>query len=272
MRVLIVCLLLLCRQAAAFTLLREPSGVPISWNSTLAANGSVTWRIASVNAPPGFADAAQDAADRWSAATAGFLSFRRTEGDAADIAIYWDHNFVQKTKFPNAVAYAVWASDGNGNAKIASISFDAERKWEDREIAAAMVHEFGHAIGLGHSDDPENIVGTEIPVMAAMLMLGGEVLRPDDIAGAMTIYCSPASEPLISLTPKPRGANARVRRTIRVSVKTGVGTWAFWDFGDGTRTVVYVGEKVRHRYTKAGIYGVVLIAGGQRETRTITTK
>ena len=60
-----------------------------------------------------------------------------------------------------------------------------------------LIHEFGHAIGLGHPDE----AGQEV-VAIMNSSFSGDTLQPDDIAGARALYGGPG--PLVGFLENPR--------------------------------------------------------------------
>ena len=83
--------------------------------------------------------------------------------------------------------------------------FDESELWQigaDIDLFTVTLHEAGHALGLGHSDDPGAVM---------YAFYGGPVssLAPDDIAGIQSIYaataaCSSFSAPSSAATSRSR--------------------------------------------------------------------
>lgn len=71
---------------------------------------------------------------------------------------------------------------GAGGTIAGDAHFDSSEDWVNNfDLATVMLHEFGHSLGLGHSDDTESI-------MYAYYSGANTTLGADDIAGIQSIY------------------------------------------------------------------------------------
>ncbi|PVH68823.1 hypothetical protein DL98DRAFT_384861, partial [Cadophora sp. DSE1049] len=123
-----------------------------------------------------------DALAKWANATP--LTFREVlPGTAADIRIRFavlDHG----DGYPfdgvgTVLAHAF--SPGNGDSNIAGDAhFDDDETWTVQSLGHTALHEFGHSLGLGHSD-----ITTAVMYMFAN---GQAELQPDDISGIQGRY------------------------------------------------------------------------------------
>ena len=68
---------------------------------------------------------------------------------------------------------------------------------DDYSITPLLIHELGHALGLGHP----NSAGQEVPAIMNSY-LGVDTVQPDDIAGARALYGGPG--PLVGFLENPR--------------------------------------------------------------------
>ncbi len=85
----------------------------------------------------------------------------------------------------------------------------------DVDLTTVALHELGHALGLGHTTDPNAVMFAEYS--------GKRTLTPDDIAGIQALYGPPGPNEGQSATPlPPTGITATT--TVDVKVRTGPGT------------------------------------------------
>ncbi len=80
----------------------------------------------------------------------------------------------------------------NGISAAGDVHFDIEENWSigaGIDIFSVALHEIGHAIGLGHSNDPD-------AVMYPFYSSPYAGLDEDDINGAVALYGAPAPVPL----------------------------------------------------------------------------
>lgn len=127
---------------------------------------------------------------KWSDVTP--LKFEYTNGDP-DIEIYFargNHGDGVGNSFDGpgrVLAHAYYPTDGGTH-------FDEDEKWVfrgnandgiDLEVVAA--HEFGHALGLGHSNNPDSLM-----YPAYRFQSQGWKLHYDDIVGIQSLYGSPS--------------------------------------------------------------------------------
>lgn len=74
--------------------------------------------------------------------------------------------------------------------------------WAIGEIRRVLLHELGHAIGLGHPDQS----GQQVTAVMNSIMSSQEVLSNDDIAGGQSLYGAPSTPtptPTPTSTPTP---------------------------------------------------------------------
>ena len=98
----------------------------------------------------------------------------------------------------NTLAHAFFPPPRGGNW-AGALHFDEFEHWKDQpggpgiRLYNVTLHEIGHLLGLAHSQDTSAI-------MYAYYAEDRNDLRPDDVAGAQSLYGAPASQPS-SLTP-----------------------------------------------------------------------
>ena len=85
------------------------------------------------------------------------------------------------------------------------------RRDGDYDITSLLIHELGHALGLGHPDEAGQDVSA---IMNSVFDV--ETLQPDDIAGARALYGGPG--PLVGVLENPRAG----------SYQSGVGVISGW--------------------------------------------
>jgi hypothetical protein len=125
--------------------------------------------------------AIKDAFNQWSSKTP--LTFTEVSS-GADFKLSWgtrNHGNCSSFDGPSGIlAHAFSPEDGR-------VHFDDDELWTDalislgRDFASVVLHELGHALGLGHSNDP-------FAVMYAYYMGRRRSLSQDDIAGIQSIY------------------------------------------------------------------------------------
>ena len=94
----------------------------------------------------------------------------------------------------------------------ARIYINIGKDWgDDYNITPLLIHEMGHALGLGHP----NSAGQDVPAIMNSY-LGVDTVQPDDIAGARALYGGPG--PLVGFLENPRAG----------SHQSGVGVISGW--------------------------------------------
>jgi hypothetical protein len=142
--------------------------------------------------------AVQQAAAGWSQQTNANIAFvyAGTTGGSSLTLNYKNEVFFRNSSNGGGVAETYYWWDGTGKLVDADIVF-----WEGAYhfftgsgctggiyVENVAIHEFGHALGLGHSDAPG---ATMAPAMSSYCDLTQLTLEADDIAGVQTMY--PAS-------------------------------------------------------------------------------
>ncbi|KAK0711961.1 Matrixin-domain-containing protein [Lasiosphaeris hirsuta] len=166
---------------------KETGGGPLGfttfgskWDHT-----GLTWRVDSWSNKISAADALtafRSAFARWAQITPlTFIEVRA--GQAADIRIRFarrDHG--DGNSFDGAGTVLAHAySPGNGPDNIGGDAhFDEDEGWSLDFLSKVGLHEFGHAIGLGHSDDATAVMYRFFNNQAE--------LQPDDIRGVQNLY------------------------------------------------------------------------------------
>jgi len=135
-----------------------------------------------------------------------------------------------------------------------------------RAARHAVLHELGHALGLGHEDDVCSVMNTwwdNGKPRHCKRFSWQNPLQRDDIAGLRAIWngeAPPVARPRIMT----RSLTVRVGEAVDfVDASDGRGGWlSQWSFGDGATAT---GPAVRHVFTTPGVYSVrLLIASGGR--------
>lgn len=151
---------------------------------------------------------------------------------------------------------------GLGKVLIAD-GWDGCPQWTPCNVAEILTHEIGHAIGLGHSDDPD-------ATMAGTADFDGRcaALADDDRAGVRAIYplpvtATPTETPIPTATPTapPEATPTSVRSPSPTAIRSPSPTPAV-PAGRGIR------GQVRYYSTGIAVPGVELALGGPAERQT----
>lgn len=131
-----------------------------------------------------FAAAIDRAAATWNATGVVGL-VRASEPGAADVILGWRRGRHGSCEpFGNTHAFA----HSGPVATPTFVHFDAAREWNGASgkglsLEAIALHELGHVLGLGHSEDPEAVMSS-----APREGTRGKALAPADLAGIHSLY------------------------------------------------------------------------------------
>lgn len=171
----------------------------------------------------------RDAFNRWAEVCA--LTFSEAEGNATpDLSVgfhrasHGDGYSFDDAGGPdgNTLAHAFFPPPAGG-PHAGSLHFDEFELWKDEpggigtRLYNVTLHEIGHLLGLDHSQE-------QAAIMYAYYAEDRNDLRPDDIAGAQSLYGAPEQEP-VAISPGERvsghlpRANAEVRYQVTLQNK-----------------------------------------------------
>lgn len=106
----------------------------------------------------------RDTLQRWSVASAGRITFRAQMTKYPAIIVLFkagDHGDPYPFDGPGRVlahAYLPFLPSLDYTGLVGDIHFDEAEDWDVRLLELVALHEEGHAIGLPHVDDPQNIM------------------------------------------------------------------------------------------------------------------
>lgn len=197
----------------------------------LSPASSIAWRAEPADAAPlsaaAFETAIRAALDEWQAT--GLVAFRpAADGEEAELVLGWRRGAHGAACLPFGVDTAIAHTGPVGPGTF--VHFDLEREWDPGrggyDLAAAALHEVGHALGLDHTPDESAVMYAEPS--------GRRQLGRSDRLGLRTLYADPseAAEPgslrvFLDEAVAPRA-------TLRAILPAEAGRWTLFDAdGDG---------------------------------------
>lgn len=166
------------------------------------ADVPVDYRINPNGAPREFTEVVRTAASVWSSDNRFDFSFRHVGSSDVAHATYTDRTHVVYWNRSGAgmdpTTLATTFHWNRGNAMIAfDMVFNGSVPWSlnpnsrQYDLRSVALHEFGHALGLAHSDKYSAVMYYKTPLGTRR-----RSLTTDDVAGAATLYPTSASGPL----------------------------------------------------------------------------
>jgi hypothetical protein len=125
---------------------------------------------------------------------------------------------------PSILAHTFYPSPPNTEPIAGDMHFNADETWRigaDMDVFSVALHEAGHALGMGHSDDPSSVMYPYYHLVTG--------LTADDIAGVRRLYGAASSTPTPPSQPpspppappvpppsNPTGATDQAAPTLRI--------------------------------------------------------
>lgn len=260
----LLCILMACCSANAFVVLTDKDGHPLHWDASVP----IKWTIQG-DYPVGLRPAVLNALQRWGAASNNILQF---EEDSANPKLVVEWRTISTDIGLYGKAYTVNDGDQITSALILINSVPPDLN-DQALLDLVVLHEVGHALGLGHSDDdPLAVVGLliyrHLPIMQAYISSNrDEALAEDDIAGILFLYTTIGSIPEIVVSPPVR--LGFLRSMVPCTIQLSLPITASWDLGDGTNKFLCVGQPFVHKF-KPGTYTIRVRVSRTQIEKTIT--
>ncbi len=185
-----------------------------------------------------------------------------SSGDGVNAVVFSNTVFGQKFG-SGTLAVTYWRSSGS-NIVEADILFNRNQQfdsyrgplrfgsngWAIGDIRRVLIHELGHALGLGHPDQQ----GQHVDAIMNSVTSDRETVSADDISGAQSMYGAPGPTPTPTPTPTPSPSGSHFANiSTRMDVGTGnnVMIAGFIVSGSQSKTII-----VRALGPTLGSYGV----------------
>lgn len=176
------------------------AGGEVTWSfATATLTGTTNGTAYSSDAPitdSGFQQAVRQAFDAW--AQVANISFREVT-DASDVQIRFAMDTIDGASGTLAFADTMFSTIDNGvtfNTDSVQVIYDTAESWNNTSFLSTSIHEIGHALGIGHSEDPNAIM--------TAVVIGdnyGTSLAQDDINAVQAIYGAATTTPTTPTTP-----------------------------------------------------------------------
>lgn len=170
------------------------SGGEVTWSfatTTLSGTvGGTPYASDAAITDPNFQQAVRQAFDAW--AQVADISFREVT-DASSVQIRFAMDAIDGVSNTLGFADSLFSSSDGGatyTTDSVQVIFDTAENWTTTAFLSTAIHEIGHALGIGHSEDPNAI-------MAAVVVNEnyGTSLTQDDINAVQAIYGAATTTP-----------------------------------------------------------------------------